>query len=511
VAGGTSDVPVGQLVAVMVDTKEAVAAFANVTAEQLTGGAPAAAAAAPAPAPAAAAAPAAAPAPAPAAAAAAAPAGSRVVASPLARRLAAEAGVPLAAVAGTGPGGRVIAADIREAKEAGVTAAAAAPAAAAPAPAAAAAGTSYVPDARNGFVDIPHTNMRRVIAQRLTASKQQVPHYTLTMDVSLDALLALRAQLNAELPADGKLSVNDFLVKASALALRKVPEVNASWLESGIRSYNYVDVSVAVALPEGLVTPIVRDADTKGLTAIGASVKGLVGKAREKKLKPEDYQGGTFTISNLGMFGIRQFSAIINPPQVRGRGREEGGRAPVGRRAGSEGGGRSAPALPSAALLATAAHTAPPFSGTLSHPPHPPSLPAVVHPGGGRRGAQGGARHHAGRGVAVQAVGRHVGDAVVRPPRRGRRGGRAVAGGVQGLRGGAADDAAVSQPARAGGGGAARWAAPWRAVWGGRADPLSGRRALPDPASRCRRHVGAAAGAAGDEISAPPRVAAVVG
>jgi pyruvate dehydrogenase E2 component (dihydrolipoamide acetyltransferase) len=158
--------------------------------------------------------------------------------------------------------------------------------------------------------------MRRVIAQRLSQSKQTVPHYYLTTEVQLDAVLALRAQLNADLPADGKLSVNDFLVKASALACRRVPEVNSSWLETGVRAYDFVDVAVAVAVPDGLVTPIVRDAHAKGLSAISGGVKALVEKARARKLAPEDYQGGTFTVSNLGMFGVRQFSAIINPPQA---------------------------------------------------------------------------------------------------------------------------------------------------------------------------------------------------
>ena len=275
---GTSDVPVGQLVAIMVDSKEALAAFASISAASISAGgaAPAAAAAAsPAAAPAAAA-------PAPAAAAApavAAPvAGARVVASPLARRLAGEAGVPISSLAGTGPGGRIVAADVRDAVAAGVkapraaeatAASSAAPAAAAPAPAAAAPAAS---DARSGFVDVPHSQMRRVIAQRLTASKQTVPHYTLSVDVNLDAMLALRATLNAGLGAEGKLSVNDFFIKASALALRKVPEVNSSWLDSGIRSYHYVDIAVAVAVPDGLITPIIRDADAKGLSAIARCV-----------------------------------------------------------------------------------------------------------------------------------------------------------------------------------------------------------------------------------------------
>lgn len=321
VAAGTADVPVGSLVAIVVDTKEEAAAFAGIPVEALLGGGtaapapkPAAAPAAPAPA---------APAPKPAAAPAAAPApasssGSGLAISPLARKLATDAGVPLSALsgAGTGPGGRVIAADVRE-KLAALLAAAQAQAAA-PAPTATAAAAAPAPAARGDYTDIPHTSMRRVIAQRLTASKQTVPHYTLTVDIELEAVLALRAQLNAALPADAKLSVNDFLIKAAALALRKVPEVNSSWLEHGIRAYNYVDVSVAVALPDGggLITPVVKDADAKGLAAISASVRGLVDRAKAKQLKPEEYQGGTFTISNLGMFGIRQFSAIINPPQA---------------------------------------------------------------------------------------------------------------------------------------------------------------------------------------------------
>jgi pyruvate dehydrogenase E2 component (dihydrolipoamide acetyltransferase) len=221
-------------------------------------------------------------------------------------QLAADAGIPLAALAaqGTGPGGRIIAADVRELQaRGGVAASAAAPAAGAAAPG-------------GEFTDVAHSQMRRVIAQRLTASKQSVPHYYLVADVQLDALLALRSKLNGDLPAESRLSVNDFLIKASALALRKVPEVNSSWLEHAIRAYDYVDISVAVAVPDGLVTPVVRDADAKGLVAIGSTVRSLAERARAKKLKPEDYAGGTFTISNLGMFGVRQFSAIINPPQA---------------------------------------------------------------------------------------------------------------------------------------------------------------------------------------------------
>ena len=218
--------------------------------------------------------------------------------------MATEAGGDLSSLpAGAGPGGRIIAADVKEfaaAAPARASAAAAAPAAA----------------AEGGYSDTPQSGMRRVIAARLTASKQAVPHYYLTSELCLDALLAARAQLNAELPPEAKLSVNDFLIKACAVACKKVPEVNSSWLGDVIRTYDYVDVSVAVAVPSGLITPIVRDAHAKGLSAISGGVKALVEKARARKLAPEDYQGGTFTVSNLGMFGVRQFSAIINPPQA---------------------------------------------------------------------------------------------------------------------------------------------------------------------------------------------------
>jgi pyruvate dehydrogenase E2 component (dihydrolipoamide acetyltransferase) len=189
-------------------------------------------------------------------------------------QLAAEAGVSLAELpSGTGPGGRVIAADVKEfasARAAAPAVAAAAAAAAEPAVAAAAAAAAAAPAAgrSSGFSDLPHSSIRRVIAQRLTASKQTVPHYYLTSEICLDALLALRAELNGELPAEGKISVNDFLIRAAALSCKKVPEVNSSWLESVIRTYDYVDVSVAVAVPDGLITPIVRDAHTKGLSAI---------------------------------------------------------------------------------------------------------------------------------------------------------------------------------------------------------------------------------------------------
>lgn len=174
----------------------------------------------------------------------------------------------MSAVAGTGPNGRIIAADVKEYKPPTISATAPAPSATVATPSLTTAAATTVADARSGFKDIPHSNMRRVIAQRLTTSKQTVPHYYLTSDIQLDAVLALRSTLNAELPADSKISLNDFLIKASALACRKVPEVNSSWLDGSVRAYDYVDISVAVAIPDGLITPVIRDAHSKGLSAI---------------------------------------------------------------------------------------------------------------------------------------------------------------------------------------------------------------------------------------------------
>jgi len=174
------------------------------------------------------------------------------------------------------------------------------------------------PTSADGYVDKPNSNVRKVIAQRLSASKQTIPHYYISVDVNMDKVLKLRAELNTKLEKkdkDNKLSVNDFIIKASALALRQVPSVNASWLDSFIREYKYVDISVAVSTDTGLITPIVKDADLKGLSSISREVKDLATRARLNKLQPQEFQGGTFTISNLGMFGITNFSAIINPPQ----------------------------------------------------------------------------------------------------------------------------------------------------------------------------------------------------
>ncbi|XP_065179134.1 dihydrolipoyllysine-residue acetyltransferase component of pyruvate dehydrogenase complex-like [Sycon ciliatum] len=227
------------------------------------------------------------------------PAGSpsRIFASPLARMTAAQQNVDLSAVAGSGPGGRIRQADVSTAAQSAVTT---------PAPAA---------RAGDRYADLPLSNIRKVIARRLTESKQSIPHYYLSVDAHMDNVLDIRADLNKSLDGQAKLSVNDFVIKAAALACMKVPEVNSSWQDTFIRQYNNVDVSVAVATPTGLITPIVFDADRKGLLSINQDVMRLAEKAKSNALKPEEFQGGTFTISNLGMFGVKNFTAIINPPQ----------------------------------------------------------------------------------------------------------------------------------------------------------------------------------------------------
>ncbi|MFA6112749.1 MAG: pyruvate dehydrogenase complex dihydrolipoamide acetyltransferase [Sphingomonas sp.] len=250
-------------------------------------------------------------------AAALAPAsGDRVKASPLARRIAAEKGVELSALAGSGPNGRIVKADVEGAKP-GAAPAAAAPAAEGAAPAAtapASAKPAVVPD-------IPHTaeklsNIRKTIARRLTESKQTVPHIYLTVDIRLDKLLKLRSEFNAALEARGvKLSVNDLLIKALGVSLMQVPKCNVMFTPDQLITFQRADISVAVSTPSGLITPIIAEADTKGLAAISEQMKDLATRARDNKLKPEEYQGGTASLSNMGMFGIKQFEAVINPPQ----------------------------------------------------------------------------------------------------------------------------------------------------------------------------------------------------
>lgn len=261
--------------------------------------------------------------------------GDRVFASPLARRLAKEAGIALAAVAGSGPHGRIVKSDIEAAVASG-GAKAPAPAAAAAPQAAAAPAASAAPMAlptgpsdeavmklfKPGSFDVvPHDSMRKVIARRLTESKLTIPHFYLTVDVSLDALLKLREEVNAAAPeVDGKpaykVSVNDFVIKALALALRRVPDANVSWTDGGMLKHKVCDVGVAVSIPGGLITPVVRDADVKTLSVIANEMKDFAARARARKLKPEEYQGGSTAVSNLGMFGVKDFAAVINPPHA---------------------------------------------------------------------------------------------------------------------------------------------------------------------------------------------------
>lgn len=234
----------------------------------------------------------------------------RVFASPLARRLANEYGLDLSGIQGSGPHGRIVRLDVERAREAAPVQAAA--------PAAASIQASSVPEGAR-VERIPNSGMRKTIARRLTESKQQVPHFYLTMEVDVEEMLALRGRLNAKSSgADRKyrLSVNDIVVYAAARALRRVPDVNASWSEEAILRYLDVDVCVAVATEGGLVTPVIHEADRKGLAEISGEIRDLAHRARAGKLAPAEYQGGGFTISNLGMYGIREFSAIINPPQA---------------------------------------------------------------------------------------------------------------------------------------------------------------------------------------------------
>jgi pyruvate dehydrogenase E2 component (dihydrolipoamide acetyltransferase) len=239
--------------------------------------------------------------------------GERIKASPLARRIAAEKGIDLSAVNGSGPGGRIVKADLE-----GAPATAAAPAqaaAATPAPA------TVLQQAAPFETDIPHTadklsNMRKTIARRLTEAKQTIPHIYLTVDIQLDRLLNLRGELNAALEPQGvKLSVNDLLIKALAKALMQVPKCNVSFAGDQLISYSRADISVAVSVPAGLITPIIVGADEKSVSKISTEMKELAGRAKEGKLQPHEYQGGTASISNMGMFGISQFDAVINPPQ----------------------------------------------------------------------------------------------------------------------------------------------------------------------------------------------------
>jgi len=232
----------------------------------------------------------------------------RLFASPLARKLAIEGKIPLDRIKGSGPNGRIVKADVERALRGDLL-----PALDQPAGSKEPAAVSE--SAGSEFDLIPHTSMRKTIARRLTESKQTVPHFYLTVDCEIDELLRVRKELNDRAPDGVKVSVNDFVIKSLAGALRRVPGANASWTEEGIRLFKNVDVSVAVALDGGLITPVVKNADSKGLGEISANMVDLAGRARQGKLTPDEYQGGSISISNLGMFGIKQFDAVINPPQ----------------------------------------------------------------------------------------------------------------------------------------------------------------------------------------------------
>ena len=305
VPAGTQGVKVNDVIAVLVEAGEAVPA---------AGAAPKAAAA-PAATPAPVAAPVAA-APAPVAAPAS---GDRVFASPLARRMAAQAGVDISKIAGSGPNGRIVKADVDAALSRGPAPATAAAPAAAPAPIAAPRPAAPVAITAP-HTAVPNSSMRKVIARRLAESKATIPHFYVSTDVEIDALLKIRADLNARSPKDGpgayKLSVNDLVIKATAVTLRRFPNVNAMWTDDAILQLHDVDISVAVSIPDGLITPIVKGADIKGLAAISNEMKDLAARAKTGKLKPEEFQGGGFSISNMGMYGVRDFAAIINPPQA---------------------------------------------------------------------------------------------------------------------------------------------------------------------------------------------------
>ena len=234
---------------------------------------------------------------------------SRIKASPLARRIAKDKGIDLAGLTGSGPRGRIVKADVENAQP-GV------------APAAAKAPSTNNSDTKKlvdqlgmEYEEIPNNNIKKVTAQRLTEAKQTIPHFYASIDCVLDDLLAARKDLNAAGDGAYKISVNDFVIKAVAMALKAYPAANVAWTDDAVLQFKHADISVAVATPNGLITPIVKAAEEKGLEAISAEVKDLAGRAKDGKLKPEEFQGGTFTISNLGMFGVKNFSAIINPPQ----------------------------------------------------------------------------------------------------------------------------------------------------------------------------------------------------
>jgi pyruvate dehydrogenase E2 component (dihydrolipoamide acetyltransferase) len=325
---GTADVPVNQVIAVLAGEGEDVKAAAAAT--PMAAPAPklqATSAQAASPAPAAAQPkPAASAAPTQAQSARSEGASNRSFASPLARRLAKEAGIDVARIEGSGPHGRVIARDVDAARSGkGLRPSATGAAAAAGRPAVAPSMSDSQVRAlfeEGSYEVVPHDGMRRTIAQRLTASTQTIPHFYLTIDCNIGKLLSAREEINASAPKDKdgkpayKLSVNDFVIKALALALQRIPDANVSWTDGGMLKHKHSDVGVAVAMPGGLITPIVRKAETKSLSAISNEMKDFAARARARKLKPQEYQGGTTAVSNLGMYGIKDFTAVINPPHA---------------------------------------------------------------------------------------------------------------------------------------------------------------------------------------------------
>ncbi|KAI8607384.1 2-oxoacid dehydrogenases acyltransferase-domain-containing protein [Chytriomyces sp. MP71] len=307
VEAGTKDVVVGTPICILAETKDEISKFSSfaVGSSDSTAGAPAPLAP-PAAATAAAAAPAVAGSP---IAAVARKAGERIIASPAAKFIAAQRGIALENVAGSGPKGRILKGDVLAFN--GV------PAAASRATSAPVASSfTPAPATAQAYIDTPVSNIRKVIAARLTESKQSIPHYYLTVELDADQVLAVREQVNKQGAGKYKISVNDFVIKASSLALRDVPAVNSAWQGSFIREFQTSDIAIAVATDNGLITPIVHSAESKGLGSIANAVKNLAEKARDGKLQPHEYQGGSFTISNLGMFGIQSFTAIINPPHA---------------------------------------------------------------------------------------------------------------------------------------------------------------------------------------------------
>jgi pyruvate dehydrogenase E2 component (dihydrolipoamide acetyltransferase) len=312
VAEGTEDVAVNTPIAVILGEGEKMGDAPAAPAASTPKAAPEA------PAPQAAAPAAAAPAP---AAAAARPEGSRVFASPLARRMAKQKGIDIATLLGSGPHGRIVMKDVETAK----------PVAAAPAPKPAAAAAFAPPPsdeqvlklfAEGSYELVPHDGMRKVIARRLTESKQTIPHFYVSVDVTIDQLLELRERLNLQAPKDKdgkplwKVSVNDFIIKAMAMALVRVPDANVSWTESAMVRHKHADIGVAVSIPGGLITPIVRAAETKGLAQISSEMRDYAARARNRKLKPEEYTGGSAAVSNMGMMNVKNFAAIVNPPHA---------------------------------------------------------------------------------------------------------------------------------------------------------------------------------------------------